>query len=256
MVEASEPDLTDIGADNSDVLPAGVPVAAAAPSRRARWLRNALLAVCILAAIPAVLCLLYAIEPVRPVSTLMIGRWLTGQPVDRRWVEIETVAPALVHSIIMSEDGQFCAHRGIDLAELNSVIDDALDGEKVRGASTITMQTAKNLFLWNGRFFVRKAAEIPLAIYLDAVLSKRRIMEIYLNVAEWDDGVFGIEAASQHHFGRSAANLSARQAALLAATLPSPKLRNPARPGPGMSKLAGVIERRAQKAGGYTGCVR
>jgi monofunctional biosynthetic peptidoglycan transglycosylase len=156
----------------------------------------------------------------------------------------------------MSEDGQFCRHRGVDWVELNAVISDALDGEKPRGASTIPMQTAKNLFLWSGRSYFRKGIEIPLAIYLDAVLSKKRIMEIYLNIAEWDKGVFGIEAAAKHYFGRSASQLSARQAALLTVTLPNPADRNPARPSAGLNRLARLIERRAAKAGGYVGCVK
>lgn len=206
--------------------------------------------------IPALLGLFYKIEGVRPVSTLMLGRWVTLQPVDRRWVEIEDIAPVLVHSVIMSEDGQFCGHRGIDWRELNAVIDDALEGESTRGASTITMQTAKNLFLWHGRSLVRKGLELPLAFYLDGVLSKKRIMEIYLNIAEWDEGVFGIEAASQHYFRKSAKNLTAREAALLTVTLPAPKARNPAKPGPGLVRLAGIIQKRASKAGGYVYCMK
>jgi monofunctional biosynthetic peptidoglycan transglycosylase len=205
--------------------------------------------------VPVVLGLLYRIEAIRPASTLMVGRWLTLQPVDRQWIEIENVAPALLRSVLVSEDGQFCFHLGVDLNELNKVIDDALDGEKTRGASTITMQTAKNLFLWNGRSFVRKAAEIPLAAYLDLVMPKKRIMEIYLNIAEWGDGIFGVEAAAQKHFKRSASKLSPRQAALLAVTLPAPNTRNPAKPGPGLQRLAGVIERRAARSGGYTDCL-
>ena len=206
--------------------------------------------------VPATLGLLYRADFMHPVSTPMLARWITGREVDRRWVGMDDIAPVLVHSVIMSEDGQFCGHRGVDWVELNAVISDALEGEKARGASTITMQTAKNLFLWNGRSYVRKVIEIPLAIYLDVVLSKKRIMEIYLNVAEWDVGVFGIEAASQHYFGRPASKLSRRQAALLTVTLPNPAARNPARPSGGLNRLAGRIERRAAKAGGYVGCVK
>ena len=165
----------------------------------------------------------------------MLGRWLLLQPVERRWVPIEEVAPIAWQSIIMSEDGQFCSHHGVDLRELNAVIDDAMEGEKTRGASTITMQLAKNLFLWNGRSFLRKVMELPLAIYLDIVLPKQRIMEIYLNIAEWDTGVFGIEAAAQHYFKRPASQLSARQAALLAVTLPAAGGRDPSKPGAGCS---------------------
>lgn len=218
--------------------------------------RNLMVAVIVAGAIPATLGLTYRVEFVHPVSTPMLARWLMLQGADRRWVDIEDVAPVLVHSVIMSEDGQFCRHRGVDWAELNAVITDALEGEKTRGASTITMQTAKNLFLWNGRSYFRKILEIPLAIYLDVVLPKKRIMEIYLNIAEWDEGVFGIEAAAQRYFGRPASKLSARQAALLTVTLPNPAGRNPARPSGGLNRLATLIERRAAKSGGYVGCVR
>lgn len=221
-----------------------------------RVLRYALLTVLALLALPLVLSLLYRISWVHPVSTLMMKDLVTLQGYTRQWTSIEDVAPVAVHSVIMSEDGRFCSHSGVDWDALNTVIEDALQGEKARGASTISMQTVKNLFLWQGRSFLRKALEVPLALYFDAVVPKKRLMEIYLNIAEWGPDLYGIEAAAQHHFGRSASNLSARQAALLAVTLPNPVERNPARPGPGLSRLAGLIERRAAKAGGYVGCVK
>ena len=119
------------------------------------------------------------------------------------------------------------------------------------------MQTVKNLYLWSRPLgSVRKVVELPLAVYFDAVLSKRRIMEIYLNIAEWGPGIYGIEAAAQHHFGISAKQLSRRQAALLAVTLPNPIARNPAKPGPGLRRLAKLIERRAGRSGAYVGCLR
>ena len=201
------------------------------------------------------LTFLYMPSFVHPVSTLMLKDLLTFQGYDRRWIPIEEISPTLVHSVIMSEDGQFCAHRGIDWAELNMVIDDAMAGEPARGASTIPMQTVKNLYLWQGRSFVRKALEAPLALYFDAILSKRRIMEIYLNVAEWGPGIYGAEAAAQTHFGRSASELTRRQAALLAVALPNPATRNPGKPGPGLRRLASLIERRAAGAGAYVQCV-
>ena len=156
---------------------------------------------------------------------------------------------------MMSEDGQFCSHRGVDWGEMKAVVQDALDGEATRGASTIPMQTAKNLFLWNSRSFVRKAMEMPLAIAADFVWSKRRLMEIYLNIAEWGPGIYGIEAAAQHHFNVPAAKLSRRQAALLAASLPNPYERNAGKPGRGLQRLAGVIEKRARRSGGYITCL-
>jgi monofunctional biosynthetic peptidoglycan transglycosylase len=224
---------------------------------RRRWVRRLLLAAVSLALLPVVLTLLYALPFIHPVSTLMLKDLATFSGYDRRWVSIDDVAPILAHSVIMSEDGQFCSHHGIDLGELKAVVDDALSGEATRGASTIPMQTVKNLFLWARPLAtLRKVVELPLAVYLDTVLSKRRIMEIYLNIAEWGPGIYGIEAASQYHFGVPAKNLTRRQAALLAVTLPNPYARNPAKPGPGLRRLAGIIERRAAKAGGYVGCLK
>ena len=212
--------------------------------------------VVLLVAIPLVLTPIYAIRSIHPVSTLMLADHFTFRPVLREWVPLEDVAPVMVHSVLMSEDGQFCRHDGIDWGEMRAVVDAALAGEETRGASTIPMQTVKNLFLWNDRSFVRKALEAPLALYFDLLVSKRRIMEIYLNVAEWDTGVYGIEAASQHYFGRPASELTARQAALLAVTLPAPGARNPANPRPGLDRLARRVERLAKASGDYVGCVR
>jgi monofunctional biosynthetic peptidoglycan transglycosylase len=220
------------------------------------WFRRIFLGLIVLGAIPAVLTFLYAPSFVRPISTLMMKDLITFTGYDRRWVPLDDIAPVLVNSVVMSEDGQFCYHRGIDWAELNGVIDDALAGEATRGASTITMQTVKNLYLWQRPLgTVRKALELPLAVYFDAVLSKRRIIEIYLNIAEWGPNIYGIEAAAQHHFGKSAKSLSARQAALLAVTLPNPIDRDPAHPGPGLRRLASIIQRRAALAGGHVKCL-
>jgi monofunctional biosynthetic peptidoglycan transglycosylase len=211
--------------------------------------------VVVLVAIPLVLTPIYAIRSIHPVSTLMLADHFTFRPVLRDWVPLEEIAPVMVHSVLMSEDGQFCRHDGIDWGEMRAVVDAALAGEETRGASTIPMQTVKNLFLWNDRSYLRKALEAPLALYFDLLVSKRRIMEIYLNVAEWDTGVYGIGAASQHYFGRAASDLSARQAALLAVTLPAPGVRNPASPGPGLDRLASRVERLAKASGDYVGCV-
>ncbi|QNH37076.1 monofunctional biosynthetic peptidoglycan transglycosylase [Aminobacter sp. MDW-2] len=220
-----------------------------------RWVRLGVLLAALMIALPVVLTILYLPPVVRPISTLMIKDVVTLQGYDRQWVPLDDIAPVMAHSVIMSEDGQFCAHRGVDLGELRGVISDALDGESTRGASTIPMQTVKNLYLWNGRSFLRKALELPLAIYFDALMPKRRIMEIYLNIAEWGPNIYGVEAASQHYFGKPASQLSRRQAALLAVTLPNPAARNPAKPGPGLRRLASLIERRATKAGAYVQCL-
>jgi monofunctional biosynthetic peptidoglycan transglycosylase len=227
----------------------------AARRRPGAWIRRIALAGIAIALAPVLLTFLYIPSFVHPVSTLMLGDLASFSGYDRRWVAIDNVAPVLLHSVIMSEDGQFCSHRGIDWNELKVVIDDAMAGEASRGASTIPMQTVKNLFLWPGRSMLRKAVEVPLAVYFDAILTKKRIMEIYLNVAEWGPGIYGVEAAARHHFGIPASRLSARQAALLTVALPNPYTRNPSKPGPGLKRLANLIQRRAARAGGYVGCV-
>ena len=224
---------------------------------RRAWMRRVVLGMIVLALAPFVLTLLYFIPFIHPVSTLMLKDLVTFRGYDRQWVYLEDVSPVLLHSIVMSEDGQFCSHYGVDLRELGAVIDDALsDGEVTRGASTITMQTVKNLYLWHRPLgSVRKVIEIPLAVYVDLVLPKRRIMEIYVNIAELGPNVYGAEAAAQHHFGKSAKNLTRREAALLTAALPNPILRNPAKPSAGMRRIAGLIERRARAAGDYVKCL-
>jgi monofunctional glycosyltransferase len=187
--------------------------------------------------IPAVLVPVYAY--VQPVSTLMLWRRVMGERVVRHWRPLAAISPELVRAVFAGEDARFCTHRGVDWDELRDVFEDADELADVRGASTIAMQTAKNLFLWPGRQYVRKALEIPLAYYMSAVWSKRRLAEIYLNVAEWGpNGEFGAEAGALRAFRKSARSLSAEEAALLAAVLPNPQLRDAARPGPGLRKLA------------------
>jgi monofunctional glycosyltransferase len=183
-----------------------------------------------LAAIVAVLVLGIVYRFATPASTLMLGRWLTFRPVERIPTSLEAITPSLALAVVTSEDARFCQHYGVDWDALREVIEDAEDDAPSRGASTIAMQTAKNVFLWPGRSYVRKALELPIALYLDLLWGKRRVMEVYLNVAEWGEGVFGAEAAARHHFGKSARNLTRGEAALLAAALPNPRVRNPARP--------------------------
>lgn len=220
------------------------------------WLGRMALGAVGLLALPLLLSLIYLAPAVHPVSTLMIKDAAALDGYDRRWTPIEEIGPRLVNSVLMSEDGQFCNHHGIDLGEFRAVFRDFLAGEAARGGSTVTMQTVKNLYLWHGRSYVRKALELPYAIYLDLVMPKRRIMEIYLNIAEWGPGIYGAEAAAQHHFGKSTRALSARQAALLAVALPNPLARTPGKPSPALNRLATTIERRAGHAGGYNSCLR
>jgi monofunctional biosynthetic peptidoglycan transglycosylase len=202
----------------------------------------------------AVLLVPYLVAPFyrvgHPVSALMAWRYVTGAPVSRQWIDLGAISPALPRSVVAAEDAKFCNHHGIDWDALREAIDDAEDGEVTRGGSTITQQVAKNLFLWPGRSVVRKALELPLALWIDLVLSKPRILEIYLNIAELGPaGQFGAEAGSVYAFGRPASALALREAALLAAILPNPIRRSARNPGPGVRRLAATYAARAQVAG-------
>ncbi len=195
----------------------------------------------------ALLLLPYLVTPFyrsgQPVSALMAWRTLTGAPVTRHWVDFGAMSPYLPRSVVSSEDAHFCKHQGVDWGALREVVDDAGDGEVARGGSTITQQVAKNLFLWSGRSVIRKGLELPLALWIDFVLPKQRILEIYLNIAEMGpSGQFGAEAGAQLCLsaGRPSA-LSPREAALLAAILPNPVKRSARNPGPGCGGCPGPI---------------
>lgn len=220
-----------------------------------RLLRRLILVALAFLVAPYVLVLLYTPAFVHPISTPMLADIALLKGYDRRWVSLDDISPNLVRSVMMSEDGQFCRHGGVDWGEMKAVVEDALQGETTRGASTIPMQAAKNLFLSNGRSFIRKGLELPLAMTADFVWSKRRLMEIYLNIAEWGPGIYGAEAAARHHFGVSAADLSRKQAALLAAALPNPIERVAGKPGRGLQRIASVVERRARNSGDYITCI-
>ena len=195
--------------------------------------------------VPYVLTLLYRTG--HPVSTLMAWRKVSGAPMSRQWIDLRAMSPYLPRAVVGAEDAHFCKHHGIDFGALREAINDAEEGEGMRGASTITQQVAKNLFLWQGPSVVRKALEFPLALWIDLVLPKQRILEIYLNVAELGPlGQFGAEAGSSHAFGRSAASLSPREAALLASILPNPVKRSARNPGPGVRRLAATYMARAK----------
>ncbi|MDB5589865.1 biosynthetic peptidoglycan transglycosylase [Enterovirga sp.] len=200
-----------------------------------------LLLLLILAYPALVLVLGAAYLAVPPISTLMLSRWLGGEAASRTFVPLGRIASTLPAAAIASEDARFCLHGGIDWGALNEVIEEADEGGPSRGASTIPMQVAKNLFLWPGRSVIRKAMEIPIAMYLDLIWPKRRMIEVYLNIAEWGEGVFGAEEAARRHFGKPAASLSRREAALLVTALPSPLRRNPARPTGRQSSQANTI---------------
>jgi monofunctional biosynthetic peptidoglycan transglycosylase len=227
----------------------------APPPKQPSLLRRIGYAILVLLLLPYLIAPLYLF--ITPISTPMLWRYLTGQRVERIVRPLETISPAVPMAVIASEDQRFCAHGGIDWSELRQAIEDAEDIEELRGGSTITQQTVKNLFLWPGRSYLRKALEFPLSAWVDLVLPKRRIMELYLNIAEWGpNGEFGVEAGSRRAFGRSASELGYGEAALLAAILPNPKVRNARQPGPAVRRLAAVYERRAMGLGSLTGCMR
>jgi monofunctional biosynthetic peptidoglycan transglycosylase len=203
--------------------------------------------------LPYVLVPLYRV--INPVSTLMLWRWATGGRVERAFVPLQRMAPALPLTVIAAEDGRFCQHRGIDWEEIRDQIEDLEDIREARGVSTITQQTAKNLFLWPSRSLVRKALEFPLALWMDLVLPKWRILEIYLNIAEWGPrGQFGAETASRYAFNKSASALSPREAALLAAVLPNPRRRSARNPSPAVRRLAGIYEVRGAAQAQSSSC--
>ena len=189
-----------------------------------------------------------------PFSNLMLFHRLTGEVVVQSWLPVERMPAQLIRAIVVSEDGRFCSHRGIDLKEIELAIERSKDGTP-RGASTITMQVAKNLFLWPSKSYVRKALEVPLTLAIEALWSKRRIFEVYANIAEWGPGVFGVEAAAGYHFGKSAARVGEREAALLAVALPNPVTRDAGDPGPGTERLANVIQSRMRAMSRAASCV-
>jgi monofunctional biosynthetic peptidoglycan transglycosylase len=203
--------------------------------------------------IAALLVLYRWIDP--PTSTLMLGQRLAGTPISQHWVPLERVSPNLLAAVIASEDGHFCRHHGVDWGELREAIESTGDGI-ARGGSTISMQVVKNLFLWPSRSYLRKALEIPLAYAIETLWTKRRIIEIYLNIAEWGPGVFGAEAAARFHFRKSALLLTPREATLLAVSLPNPFERQAGRPGPGTVRLAENLLLRMKAAQASTACVR
>ncbi|MDB5035798.1 MAG: Biosynthetic peptidoglycan transglycosylase [Chlorobi bacterium] len=192
-----------------------------------------------------------------PLTPLMLIRPLEGVAginlvgINKKWISIDDVSPALLRSVIAAEDGRFFIHNGIDWKAVDAAQkrNEQSNGKKLYGASTITMQCARNVFLWQGRNYVRKGLEIYFTYLMEFLWSKRRILEVYINVIEWGDGVYGVEAASQKYFGISASQLSAHQAALLASVLPNPRVWNPASPTSYIGRRAAMIQGRAAGVG-------
>lgn len=203
---------------------------------------------------PALLVLVYRfVDP--PVTPLMLLRLVQGESLHYRPLPLDRVSPHLAAAVIAAEDNLFCRHLGFDVAALRNELDTWMDGERPRGASTITMQTAKNILLWPGRDLLRKALEAWLTPQLELLWSKRRILEVYLNIAEMGPGVYGAEAAARRFFGRPASELGRREAALLAAVLPNPRVWSAARPSPFIDRRASRIMRRMDRLGPLLDCV-
>lgn len=231
-------------------MPRGVARPAARPSRWRAVRRVAL----VLLLLPTAVIALYRFVP-PPATPLMLWRLIEGEGLEKDWVPLEAISPALPRAVIAAEDNRFCEHRGFDWRELEPELRRLAAGERARGASTITMQTAKNVLLWPGRDLARKLLEALLTPQLEFLWGKRRIMEVYLNVAEMGPGLYGAEAAARRYFGKPASRLSKREAALLAAVLPSPRRWSPVEPSAYVLERARTIRRRVGQLGPLLACV-
>jgi monofunctional glycosyltransferase len=218
------------------------------------WFRRA--ARVLLVLIAAVLLSMVAFRFVNPpLTSVMAMSRLTGSPIRHSWVPLDQMSRQLPLAVIASEDGRFCTHWGVDWGAVREAVKEGGGLSGIRGASTIPMQTVKNLYLWNGRSYLRKALEVPLAYVLSLVWPKERVMEVYLNVAQFGPGIYGAEAASRHYFHKSAADLTRGEAILLAAALQNPRFRNPARPSRRMLVVSRVIDRRMPILALRSGCI-
>ncbi len=217
------------------------------------WQRLLALVFVVVVVLPVVLIGVFAAVP-PPVTPLMLIRQADGYGIDKTWVSLERISPHLPDAVIASEDNNFCSHSGFDWGEIEKAVETYQDGGRLRGASTITQQTAKNLFLWPGRSFARKGIEAWLAVLLDLLWSKQRILEVYLNIVEWSGGVYGAQAAAYHYFGKPASALTQREAALLATVLPNPLQRSASNPTGTQANQANVIVRRIGQLGPLLDC--
>lgn len=220
-------------------------------ARLRRWL---LWVVLIVIMTPLVLTLVYRFLP-PPVTPLMVIRMIEGRGLDRRWVAWSQISPPMKRAVVAAEDNLFCQHDGFDWNSLEVAVKAYADGKRAGGGSTISMQTAKNLFLWPKRSVLRKALELPLTTALELLWPKERILEVYLNIAEWGPGLYGIEAAARANFGASAKGLNLRQASQLAAILPSPLKWRATPPSPYVSRRAATIRKRIGQLGPLLDCV-
>ncbi|WP_292224279.1 monofunctional biosynthetic peptidoglycan transglycosylase [Brevundimonas sp.] len=217
-------------------------------SKKTRKRRFWLTLVVVLALFPFVGVALFAIVPPTP-TILMLRQAVRGEGLDYQWRGLNDISPNLVNAVIASEDARFCSHNGFDMDAIQKALDHNADGGRMRGGSTISQQTAKNVFLWPSRDWVRKGLEAGYTVLIETFWGKRRIMEVYLNVVEWAPGVYGAQAASQHWFDKNARDLTPREAARLAAILPAPRRYQAADPGP-------YVRRRGSRVQAAMGTVR
>lgn len=223
---------------------------------RTRWQQWVLGILGCILAWPIVMTLVYGVVP-PPISNLQIMRLFTGNGLQKHWLKLDSMSPNIARAVLSSEDARFCFHHGVDWVEFQDAVGEAFDDQEgpTRGASTLSMQTAKNLFLWDGHSIIRKMLEVPLAYWMDFVWTKHRMAEVYLNIVEWAPGIYGAEAASQFHFHKSAAKLTRREAALLAAVLPNPIKRSAGKPSRRVKAIASRIEFRMAGMGAYLACI-
>ncbi|NBV54879.1 MAG: monofunctional biosynthetic peptidoglycan transglycosylase [Proteobacteria bacterium] len=221
----------------------------------ATWLRRIGLTLAILIALPFLLTPLYSIlNP--PLTPLMVIRLTQGHHWHQRWTPLNNIPLHAQRAVMAAEDNLFCQHEGFDWKAISRAYQHNQRSKRTKGASTISQQTAKNLFLWPQSSWLRKGLEVPLTWWLETTLSKPRILELYLNIAEWGPGVYGIEAAAKHHFNTRAKNLTPRQSAQLAAILPSPLRWSAKRPGPYVAMRAGRIQTRSYQLGPLFNCIK
>ncbi|MDX1749306.1 MAG: monofunctional biosynthetic peptidoglycan transglycosylase [Methylophaga sp.] len=216
-----------------------------------------LLKVLLLTILAFVLLSLLLVLPFRwvnpPITMVMADRWITSSEdfqLRKTWLSWDEMPKHAALAVVTSEDQKFPLHSGFDLKAIQQALKERERRGGLRGASTISQQVAKNMYLWTGRSWFRKGLEVWFTLLIELSWSKQRILEIYLNIAEWGPGVFGLEAASQYHFGRSAINLTPMQAALLASSLPSPLNYNPARPAQHLHKRAEWNLQQQRRLGG------
>ena len=222
--------------------------------RPQRWLRVVAALILLSLAVPVVLVLPWRwFDP--PTTAFISQARADGVDVQQTWVDWEDISVNLPIAVVAAEDQNFPHHHGFDVESIRSALEESR--ERSRGASTISQQLVKNLFLWPGHSWVRKGIEAYLTVFIELLLPKRRILEIYLNIAELGPGIYGAEAGARHFFGVPASELSSRQAALLAAVLPNPKARSAAKPSAQVDKRADWILRQVQQLGGpgYLDCI-